>query len=100
VLLVSVRVELVLDAVVRVGPVVAVIVDDVVGTAPAVFTVCAVHKFVEKTLEDVDTIDDREYTVLVTLGPSGCLNLASLFPPYSVNQMLVTPVLSRNIEIP
>lgn len=46
------------------------------------------------TVDEVDTADEMEYTVVDTVGPSGCLSLPILLPPYSANQTLTTPVAS------
>lgn len=51
-----------------------------------------VQVLVTVTVVDVDTALDIEYTVVVTVGPSGCLNLPTLLPPYSANQMFTGPV--------
>ena len=46
------------------------------------------------TVDDVVTIEEREYTVVDTVGPSGCLSLPIFLPPYSVNQTLTVPPVS------
>ena len=85
-LTVSTNVELVVDAtvVVTVGLDVAATTVFVTGTMMG-----GVPTLV--TVDDVVTIEEKEYTVVETVGPSGCLSLPILLPPYSVNQTLTIP---------
>jgi hypothetical protein len=86
-LTVSTNVELVVDAtvVVTVGlDVAATTVFVVVGTMMGDVATLV-------TVDDVVTIEEKEYTVVETVGPSGCLTRPILLPPYSVNQTLTIP---------
>jgi hypothetical protein len=86
-LTVSTNVELVVDATVDVE------VDIVAVATKTVFNVPATVGDVVtvKTVDDVVTIEEKEYTVVETVGPSGCLTRPILLPPYSVNQTLTIP---------
>jgi len=44
------------------------------------------------TVEDVVTAEVIEYTVVETVGPSGCLILPILRPAYSVNHTFTAPL--------
>jgi len=44
------------------------------------------------TVEDVVTAEVIEYTVVETVGPSGCLILPILRPAYSVNHTFTLPL--------
>jgi hypothetical protein len=86
-LTVSTNVELVVDATVDIEVGIDVVATKTVFNVPA--TVGDVVTV--KTVDDVVTIEEKEYTVVETVGPSGCLTRPILLPPYSVNQTLTIP---------
>jgi len=64
---------------------------DVIGVVVVVLLALQVLVNIVIVVE-VETALDIEYTVLVTVGPSGCLSRPILLPPYSANHTLTTPV--------
>ena len=82
---VSTIVELVVEAVVFV----AVAVERYTVDTPVVLGRVPLNVVV--TVEDVVTAEVIEYTVVETVGPSGCLILPILRPAYSVNHTFTVP---------
>jgi len=83
---VSTIVELVVDAVD-----IVVTGDDVAPTIVFLVPGTVGEVVIVRTVDDVVTMDEKEDTVVDTVGPSGCLSLPILLPPYSVNQTLTVP---------